>query len=165
MVDARRQPLSPAACRRVLGVGPEDGPHQVRRAYRRLMLRHHPDLHPRRTRADERFHEIQQAYRALKQHMESHGGAPFPDEPDDPPAPRALDRVADAWRIGGFPALLLPAVVLAIAAGKRLAAGSSAVYFALFPAAILAAAALWGLVHFGLSVLRRPHAPPGGEPS
>src|SRR3712207_5877342 len=49
----------------LLGVSREASGEDVRRAYRRLARKHHPDANPDDPRAEERFKEIQQAYEVL----------------------------------------------------------------------------------------------------
>jgi hypothetical protein len=48
----------------VLGIPPSSGTGQVRAAFRRLALRHHPDRNPDDPEAAERFKQILGAYRA-----------------------------------------------------------------------------------------------------
>ncbi len=68
---------------RVLGVSPETTPDEIKRAYRRLALEHHPDRNRGDRRAEERFKEISEAYGVLI----------------DPQKRRQYD----AFRRGGFP--------------------------------------------------------------
>jgi curved DNA-binding protein CbpA len=49
----------------LLGVSPEAGQEEIRRAYRRLALAWHPDRRPDDPRAAERFKEISEAYAVL----------------------------------------------------------------------------------------------------
>jgi DnaJ-class molecular chaperone len=49
----------------VLGVQKTDSASAIRTAYRKLAKRHHPDLNPGKTEADERFKEINAAYDIL----------------------------------------------------------------------------------------------------
>ena len=49
----------------VLGVSPEATEDEIRKAYRRLALRWHPDRNPGRSEAAERFKEISEAYAVL----------------------------------------------------------------------------------------------------
>jgi len=49
----------------ILGVGPEATPEEIKRAYRRLALRWHPDRNPGDPEAEERFKEIAEAYSVL----------------------------------------------------------------------------------------------------
>jgi molecular chaperone DnaJ len=49
----------------VLGVDRHAKPEQIRKAYRRLARKHHPDLNPGNKTAEEKFKEIQEAYDVL----------------------------------------------------------------------------------------------------
>ncbi len=49
----------------ILGVPATAGDEEIKRAYRRLALRHHPDRNPGDRRAEERFKEISEAYAIL----------------------------------------------------------------------------------------------------
>gem|GEM_PF-1875907 len=50
---------------RLLGVSENASEDEIRRSYRRLVRKHHPDLNPEDPRAEERFKELQQAYETL----------------------------------------------------------------------------------------------------
>lgn len=50
---------------KVLGVGPDATPEQIKSAYRRLARKFHPDLNPKRRSAEGRFKELQEAYEVL----------------------------------------------------------------------------------------------------
>lgn len=50
---------------RVLGVSPEVTPDEIKRAYRRLALEHHPDRNRGERHAEERFKAISEAYGVL----------------------------------------------------------------------------------------------------
>jgi len=49
----------------ILGVEPEATEEQIRKAYRRLALQHHPDRNPGDPGAEERFKEVAEAYGVL----------------------------------------------------------------------------------------------------
>lgn len=49
----------------VLGVRPDASEEEIKRAYRRLALQHHPDRNPGNRAAEERFKEISEAYAVL----------------------------------------------------------------------------------------------------
>jgi len=49
----------------ILGVSPEASLRAIKKAYRRLARRHHPDLHQGNKQEEERFKEIGEAYRVL----------------------------------------------------------------------------------------------------
>jgi len=50
---------------KMLGVDRRAKPEQIRKAYRRLARKHHPDLNPGNKAAEEKFKEIQEAYEVL----------------------------------------------------------------------------------------------------
>jgi len=49
----------------ILGVARDAKPEQIRKAYRRLARKHHPDVNPGDKSAEERFKEISEAYEVL----------------------------------------------------------------------------------------------------
>src|ERR1700686_1946764 len=50
-----------------LGVGREADPEEIRKAYRRLARKHHPDLNPGDKAAEDRFKKVQEAYDILSE--------------------------------------------------------------------------------------------------
>ncbi|MBI1983101.1 MAG: J domain-containing protein, partial [Acidobacteria bacterium] len=48
-----------------LGVDHNAKPEQIRKAYRRLARKHHPDVNPGNKGAEEKFKEVQEAYDVL----------------------------------------------------------------------------------------------------
>jgi len=50
----------------ILGVSRNATPDQIKKAYRRLARKHHPDVNPGDSKAEERFKEMQEAYEVLK---------------------------------------------------------------------------------------------------
>ncbi|VUZ85717.1 chaperone protein dnaJ, heat shock protein (Hsp40), co-chaperone with dnaK [Candidatus Methylomirabilis lanthanidiphila] len=52
----------------ILGVSPGTSEEELKKAYRRLALQHHPDKNPGDPRAEERFKEISEAYAVLADH-------------------------------------------------------------------------------------------------
>ncbi|MBV9085526.1 MAG: molecular chaperone DnaJ [Acidobacteriaceae bacterium] len=59
----------PAAAKKdyyeILGVGKSADPEEIRKAYRRLARKHHPDLNPGDKAAEDRFKNVQEAYDVL----------------------------------------------------------------------------------------------------
>lgn len=49
----------------VLGVGREADPEEIKRAYRKLAQKFHPDTNPGNTAAEDRFKEVTEAYSVL----------------------------------------------------------------------------------------------------
>ncbi|AEH45396.1 chaperone protein DnaJ [Thermodesulfatator indicus DSM 15286] len=49
----------------ILGVSPDASQEEIKKAYRRLARKYHPDLHPGDKEAEEKFKEIQEAYEIL----------------------------------------------------------------------------------------------------
>ena len=75
--------MSVARARVVLGVTKKAGPGEVRKAWRRLVMRHHPD---RDGGSEEKTREINAAYEALKAH-EVHARPIFEAEAGEAPEP------------------------------------------------------------------------------
>lgn len=107
----------------MLGVAPSATEDEVKRAYRRLALRHHPDRNPGDKRAEERFKQISEAYAVLmdparRREYDSlrraRGEGARPREPGwraeeifrdlftDPRAASIFDELAREWSRMGF---------------------------------------------------------------
>jgi len=50
---------------KVLGIGRSASEEEIRKAYRRLARKHHPDLNPGDKAAEDRFKKVQEAYDIL----------------------------------------------------------------------------------------------------
>lgn len=50
---------------RTLGISPQSGPDEIRKSYRSLVKRYHPDRHPDDRAVHAQFREIQEAYETL----------------------------------------------------------------------------------------------------
>ncbi len=50
---------------RTLGISPQSGPDEIRKSYRSLVKRYHPDRHPDDKAVQAQFREIQEAYETL----------------------------------------------------------------------------------------------------
>lgn len=100
--------------RAVLGVGPEAGPADARRARRRLAKALHPDLHDAATRADaeRRMALVNQAYDALVAEAASAPAPAAPPAPDVAPAFEENAFAIDHLPVEAFEAVLLAAVNL-----------------------------------------------------
>src|SRR4051812_49580502 len=70
---------------KVLGVDKKAGQEEIKKAYRKLARRYHPDRNPGDPKAEERFKEISEAYDVLsdpdKRKKYDRGGAVFPRSP------------------------------------------------------------------------------------
>ena len=102
--------------REVLGVGPDAGPAEARRARRRLAKTLHPDLHDASTRAEaeRQMAVVNRAYDALLAEAAAAPAAPDPPPPptDGPPAYAENAFAIDRLPVESFEAVLLAAVNL-----------------------------------------------------
>lgn len=60
---------------KLLGVSENASEDEIRRAYRKLVRSHHPDLNPEDPDAEERFKELQQAYEMLTNPAKDRGAS------------------------------------------------------------------------------------------
>jgi molecular chaperone DnaJ len=58
-----------AEASKILGLGPEDGPEELKKNYRNLAFSYHPDLNPGDSLAKRKFQHLNEAYLLLKQVM------------------------------------------------------------------------------------------------
>src|SRR6516225_1977525 len=76
-----------------LGVDRKAKPEQIRKAYRRLARKYHPDLNPGSKTAEEKFKEISEAYEILsdekKRQVYDHYGFYADNIPPGGPPPRS----------------------------------------------------------------------------
>ncbi|MCD6339041.1 MAG: J domain-containing protein [Verrucomicrobia bacterium] len=70
----------------VLGVSRDASQEEIKKAFRKLARRYHPDVAKRDPQAEEKFKEINEAYEVLS----------------DPEKRRKYDRLGAAWKEGGF---------------------------------------------------------------
>lgn len=91
----------------VLGISRDASPQEIKKAYRRLAHRYHPDKNPDSARAEERFREATEAYEILSNREKRErydmldngkrpGSGEAPVRPDAPEAPRQ-NRVGDVF--------------------------------------------------------------------
>ena len=71
---------------KVLGVSSDATEEDIKKAHRKLARKHHPDLNPGNTKAEDQFKKIQEAYDVLS----------------DPDKRKKYDMYGDAWQQGPF---------------------------------------------------------------
>jgi hypothetical protein len=57
--------------RRLLGLGEEITPSEIKSAHRKLVFKYHPDKNPQETPLDKEFNELTQAYKLLLEYCQS----------------------------------------------------------------------------------------------
>ncbi|GFK95793.1 Chaperone protein DnaJ [Fundidesulfovibrio magnetotacticus] len=79
--------MNVAEAHKILGLAPDAGPEELKKSYRQLAFRYHPDLHPGDPLAKRKFQHLNEAYLLLKQVMAE--GPPKaarrPDRDKEPP--------------------------------------------------------------------------------
>ncbi len=60
----------------ILGLSPGATEKQIKKAYRRLAMRFHPDKNPNDPEAEKKFKQIQWAYEKLRKHKRPHAVPP-----------------------------------------------------------------------------------------
>src|SRR5271157_2208362 len=86
-----------------LGIKREASAEEIRKAYRKLARKHHPDLNPGDKVAEERFKEVQEAYDILKEPKKKKMYDQFGFYTESGmPAAAAQDGTAEGFHSGGF---------------------------------------------------------------
>src|SRR3954469_18613087 len=80
----RRMPVKFRDYYEVLGVGRDATPDDIRKAYRKLARKHHPDVNPNDPTAEERFKEVSEANEVLS----------------DPEKRAKYDELGENWKNG-----------------------------------------------------------------
>lgn len=144
--------MTPAECRKVLGVGRDATHEEIRKAYRRRMLRLHPDLNGGDHSRRDEFERTRQAYRLLDEfarHPAPDAWLRLHERADEPFAP-LRERVCEVWRRYGYLPTLAVVLVASLAINRAGEAGESPAarplipYYFMYLGAIFGAAALWG---------------------
>src|SRR6266511_4737833 len=91
---------------KVLGLGKNATPEEIKRAYRKLAVKYHPDKNPGDKTAEERFKEINEAYAVLsdpqkKAQYDQFGSAGFHERFSQEDIFRGFD-VGDLFKDSGF---------------------------------------------------------------
>lgn len=76
----------------LLGVSENASEEEIRRSYRKLVRKHHPDINPEDPKAEERFKEIQQAYETLTNPGKREGFARTSRKNASQPRPKTAGR-------------------------------------------------------------------------
>ena len=92
--EIRRRLDKERLARRILGVDEDAGPAAIKKAFRRLAMKYHPDKRPDDAEAKKRFANIVGAYEFLTE-GKSNGWDPVAD--DAPEEPRFGDYLTNEW--------------------------------------------------------------------
>lgn len=81
----------------VLNLAPGVGLEEVKKAFRALAFKHHPDLHPDMPDASRRFQEVNEAYIAVSRHLQSGPARDRPEGGKRPGRPKPPPSDSSKW--------------------------------------------------------------------